>query len=62
MPWQVSSTVQCNTTLCWTPSTCFPPGKPVSLGQLVTRLPLSSEREGKLKGLVLDECCLELRP
>lgn len=62
VPGQVRSTVQCNTTLCWTPSTCCPAGKPGSWGQVVTRLPSGSGRIRKLKGLVLDECCQELNP
>lgn len=58
--WWVSSTVQCNTTLCWTPSTCCLPGKWGSWGYRATLLPSGSGRIRKLKGLLLDECCQEL--
>lgn len=61
LPGQVRrSAVQCNTTLCWAPTTRCPAGKPGSWGQVVTGLPSGSGRVRKLKGLVLGEYCQEL--
>lgn len=57
LPGQVrSSTVQCNTTLCWAPSTHCPARKPGSWGQVATGLPSSSSRVGKPKDNVDEHC------
>lgn len=55
---QVSSTVQCNTPLCWTPAPAAR-RKPGSQGQVHTGLHSGSGRIREWKGFVQPECCQE---